>query len=191
MARKSKYLLEYRSCKVSNCSNRIFNGGYVCATHRYRMKVHGCYDLPSHNGPPSILNVEIPPDWAAGRCKIHGYLREDQMYYSSMAKGKYKTKGCRRCTLDRNIKNNYGLKGGIDEYERMAAEQDHKCAICKQENLSVTNDRTQIRKLAIDHCHKTGKFRGIICVHCNNGLGYFRDNVDFLKSAIDYLNERK
>ncbi len=40
----------------------------------------------------------------------------------------------------------------------------------------------------IDHDHKTGKFRGVICTQCNKGLGFFRDNIDFLQKAIIYLN---
>lgn len=190
MQRKLKKLKNYRQCHVSNCKNEVHTGGYVCPTHRWRMKTHRSYDLPSYTGEPSTLNVEKPPEWSAGKCKIHGYLRENQMYRSHKNDGKYKTKGCRRCVLDRNIKKNRGLSGGIDEYEKIALEQNSKCAICKQENTSVTNDRTQKRKLAVDHCHKTGKFRGIICVHCNSGLGYFRDNPEYLQSAIEYLKER-
>lgn len=187
MTRISKILKEYRECRVTNCSNRIWNGGNACTTHRYRFKKYGSYDLPNYVGEPNKLIIEIVPDWAAGKCKKHGFLRENQMYRSHTNEGKYKTKGCRRCVLDRNIKKNYGLIGGIDEYEKLAIAQKGRCKICNIKNLSVTNDRTERRKLAIDHCHKTGKFRGIICAHCNSGLGYFKDSIENLKSAIAYL----
>lgn len=187
----NKYLKEYRECKVNTCSNRVFNGGHMCSTHRYRFQVHGSYDLPGHIGEPSILEVEVAPDWAFGKCQKHGYLREDEMYKSQSKNGDYKTKGCRRCVLDRNIKKHYGLKGGLDEYEKLAAAQDNKCEICKEEKISVSPDRKTKRQLSIDHCHDSGKFRGILCKHCNSGLGYFKDSIETLEAAIAYLKKHQ
>lgn len=51
------------------------------------------------------------------------------------------------------------------------------CPICKVDS-----------KLVIDHDHKTGAIRGMICRKCNLGLGYFKDSPDALKRAADYLN---
>ncbi len=42
-------------------------------------------------------------------------------------------------------------------------------------------------RIMFDHCHKTGKFRGWICLHCNNTLGFARDNVEVLEKLIKYL----
>lgn len=56
--------------------------------------------------------------------------------------------------------------------------QNFKCAICK----TLVNYRSQI-----DHCHKTGKVRGVLCPLCNRMLGMARDNVDVLATAIGYL----
>ena len=55
--------------------------------------------------------------------------------------------------------------------------QDNKCAICN----------SQFDILAVDHCHTTGNVRGLLCNNCNNGLGRFKDNKQFLKNAIKYL----
>src|SRR6266702_4674599 len=135
MVRKTSTLKEYRECRVNTCSNRVWTGGNMCTTHRYRFKKYHSYDLPDHIGEPSILVIEIAPDWAAGKCKVHGYLRDDQMYRSHMAQGKYKTKGCRRCVLNRNIKKCYGFTGGIDEYESLAKNQNNRCKICNEEHI--------------------------------------------------------
>lgn len=43
------------------------------------------------------------------------------------------------------------------------------------------------KSLSIDHNHQTGKVRGLLCHHCNVGLGHFKDNIELLNSALDYL----
>lgn len=187
----NKYLKEYRKCKVNTCSNRVFNGGVMCSTHRYRFKTHGTYDLPGHIGEPSILEVEERPDWAYGKCQNCGWLREEQMYKSLTCNGKYKTKGCRKCAIDRNIKRNYKMKGGIEEYNKLREAQDNKCAICNQENTMTRNGSEEFRQLSIDHCHASGKFRGLLCGHCNSGLGYFKDSIEILEAAIKYLKKHR
>jgi hypothetical protein len=55
------------------------------------------------------------------------------------------------------------------------------CAICKVELTS--------NKVHIDHCHSTGKVRGLLCELCNKGLGQFKDNITNLENAINYLKE--
>ena len=74
-----------------------------------------------------------------------------------------------------------------DLYGILANEQNHKCAIC---NKSPVYGRHKYpRKLAIDHNHKTGKIRGLLCRYCNLALGGFKDNIKLLKKAIEYLEE--
>lgn len=55
----------------------------------------------------------------------------------------------------------------------------NKCGICNKEIIRGN----------IDHCHISGKLRGILCKKCNLGLGLFFDNKEFLQKAIDYLNK--
>ena len=78
-------------------------------------------------------------------------------------------------------KNKYGLKK--EEYEEMFDTQNNSCAICK-------NVFTEINKGFVDHDHKTGKVRGILCTTCNSGLGFFKDDISLLESAIKYLSEK-
>ena len=55
------------------------------------------------------------------------------------------------------------------------------CQICKQKDPR--------RSLAIDHCHDSGKVRGMLCDNCNKALGCFKDSIDNLKNAIEYLKK--
>jgi hypothetical protein len=73
---------------------------------------------------------------------------------------------------------------GIDNarYDAMLAEQNGGCAICGSEKSSARGER-----LAVDHCHKTGAVRGLLCSNCNQGLGKFKDNAAQLRKAVAYL----
>jgi hypothetical protein len=44
---------------------------------------------------------------------------------------------------------------------------------------------------AVDHCHVTGKIRGILCYNCNMGLGYFKEDIEIMKLALEYLIQHK
>jgi hypothetical protein len=82
-------------------------------------------------------------------------------------------------------KNGY-IKVNKKKYKKMHDEQNGKCAICFLPETSKSNNE-KIKNLAIDHCHKTGVIRGLLCQKCNIGLGAFLDNPDLLKKAIIYL----
>lgn len=70
----------------------------------------------------------------------------------------------------------------IEQYFDMLGAQGGKCKICRRGN---TGTKAQWH---IDHCHSTGKVRGLLCHHCNAGLGHVQDNVDVLKAMISYLS---
>lgn len=83
----------------------------------------------------------------------------------------------------RDLIRDYGLT--LPEYNDMIEIQESKCLICG------THLKDLLRGLCVDHCHTTGKVRGLLCHNCNSGLGLFKDNIEFLKSAILYLQEVK
>jgi Recombination endonuclease VII len=72
------------------------------------------------------------------------------------------------------VKKQYGLHE--HDYLRLMLEVNGFCMICKTK-----------KDLVIDHCHRANMVRGLICQQCNSGLGYFKDNIQFLLSAIQYL----
>lgn len=69
-----------------------------------------------------------------------------------------------------------------DAYDRMLEDQGGGCAIC---GTTDTGRRTGV--FAIDHDHRTGRVRGLLCSSCNNGLGRFGDDPDRLERAAQYL----
>ncbi len=69
----------------------------------------------------------------------------------------------------------------------MIDSQDNLCAICNKPETQVRQGL--VIKLAVDHCHKTGIVRGLLCTKCNKGLGMFLDNSDNLIKASEYLNQ--
>ena len=77
----------------------------------------------------------------------------------------------------------YKYKLSESDLNNMYVEQNWNCKICNIQYKDVLQRKT----LYIDHCHKTGKVRGLLCVKCNNLLGIWDDNIDILKSAIKYL----
>jgi len=71
----------------------------------------------------------------------------------------------------------------LEQIDEILVSQDHKCGLCGRSLKEM--------KRAVDHDHKTGKVRGILCNRCNLGLAMFLDNADLLKVAINYLTETK
>ena len=75
----------------------------------------------------------------------------------------------------------YGMPYG--EYERMLATQNGRCAICA---TTVPGGKGQFH---VDHCHIEKSVRGLLCHHCNLGIGNFKHDVTILLNAISYLTE--
>lgn len=84
-------------------------------------------------------------------------------------------------SLGYRLKNKYGLS--VNEYKRTLILQDNQCAICGKHFTSQNGSL----KVCVDHDHKTGKIRGLLCGNCNVGLGMLGDSVTILNNAIKYL----
>ena len=100
-------------------------------------------------------------------------------------------KPCHNLTSRENRRINHGNRGyhlkrryGItqEDFDRLVAGQEGKCAICQ-------TLPSGIKPWHVDHNHATGKIRGVLCHHCNTGLGNLKDNVAVLKRAIAYLEK--
>lgn len=84
---------------------------------------------------------------------------------------------------EQQLKQYYGID--LAKYDEMLSAQRGCCAICSrhQSEFNVA--------LAVDHCHETGAVRGLLCGSCNRMIGYTKDKVAVLDSAIQYLGESK
>lgn len=79
------------------------------------------------------------------------------------------------------FKKKFGIT--LEDYNVMLDKQDYKCAICREKKVY-----SRRKYLSVDHCHKTGRVRGLLCDACNLGLGKFNDNPDLLVRAVTYLS---
>ena len=73
----------------------------------------------------------------------------------------------------------------LEEYNTMLEEQDYKCAICGKEKSENG------KSFAVDHNHKTGETRGLLCNNCNVGIGFFKDSAEITAKATAYLINNK
>jgi len=100
--------------------------------------------------------------------------RESKKYYENNPLAK----------KEQDMKRTYGIT--LDDYDRMLKSQNNRCAICN----GTETGRIASKYLAIDHCHTTGKVRGLLCFTCNTAIGHMKDDVELLEKAIAYLGEK-
>lgn len=120
--------------------------------------------------------------------------------------GYFKDKACKQCLIpfkpsapselycsdyckgigvqDAYLLRNYGIT--LADYQRMLLEQKDSCKICGSDGFVMNTTRHKV-KLVVDHCHATGRVRGLLCHNCNRALGLLKDNEESLLNAIAYL----
>ena len=79
---------------------------------------------------------------------------------------------------NRRLISRYGID--LMQYENMLTNQQNRCKICERNT-----------KLFVDHCHKTGKVRGLLCSKCNQGIGLFNEDLEIINKEINYIQETK
>lgn len=72
-----------------------------------------------------------------------------------------------------------------DEYNNLREGQNYKCFIC---GIHENDNISRWGVLCLDHCHRTGRIRKLLCATCNKGLGCFKDSHSLLIKAANYLN---
>lgn len=90
---------------------------------------------------------------------------------------------CKRLKRKSDLKKQYGLT--IEDIKIMLKNQNYKCAICGREIFLHGSSKELTAH--VDHDHKTGKVRGLLCNACNTGIGLLKDSPLFLANALKYL----
>lgn len=124
--------------------------------------------------------IEVRSDsLTSGKTQSCGCLQKDLLSARRTKHGYTEEDGFKNYRKDYYLKKKYGIS--LEQYDAMMEGQNYQCAICGDELEDYSY------KTHLDHCHETGRIRGILCRGCNTGIGMLRDNVDILKSAIKYL----
>lgn len=87
---------------------------------------------------------------------------------------------------DMDLRKHFGIT--LEQYRQMSNAQSHKCAICDNYETAVDTKGAE-RFMAVDHCHKTGKIRALLCSACNKALGGFKDSPGLLRKAAEYIEK--
>ncbi len=191
-------------CSVDGCRRFVAANG-LCDTHYRRVRRYGSTELPMR---PTVC---VAPDCenavvSDGLCDLHyrrkrrgapetRYCEQCGDLIPDIAHGRrrYCSKLCRDRALsivqrenhrDVWLRRQYGISE--DEYKALLRKQHGKCAICGSKDPRGRAGSTYFQ---VDHDHKTGAVRALLCAPCNSGLGSLGDSIKNLEKAIAYLRK--
>lgn len=105
------------------------------------------------------------------------------------------TSNCKECqqAFARENQTRYRLKKAFNlteaEYDFLLEKQNGVCAICKDIEKVIDGQSKQLKPLSVDHCHDTGKIRGLLCTKCNLGIGHFNNEPYLMRYAALYCEQ--
>jgi len=105
----------------------------------------------------------------------HNYRDKNRERFREVSRRKY-------------LKHRYSITPEI--YEKILEDQGGCCAICKIDSNKSAYGKHVSPRFSVDHCHKTGNVRGLLCNSCNRGLGLLGDDPEVLEQAVLYLRKK-
>jgi hypothetical protein len=112
------------------------------------------------------------------KCEVCEDFKPEEDFLA-MHQGKFRV--CKECKTHINRLTRYHV--APDDYQALLNKQENRCGICESELEQEKNNTV------IDHCHTSGRVRGILCRECNTGLGRFMDDENLLLKAMGYLKK--
>jgi hypothetical protein len=161
-----------RSCSFAGCDRRA-SCKTLCPSH-YAQQRRGQALAPIAYRAPTTDRDEQDRK----RCSTCGTWQETGEFNTRTRTPDGLAGSCRRCVRRRLVAKRYGVT--LEDYERLESDQGEACAICGGCNDSG-------RSLGVDHCHTTGRVRGLLCSNCNMAVGLFKEDPVRLRAAILYL----
>ncbi|MFD6926534.1 endonuclease VII domain-containing protein [Streptomyces sp. NPDC059944] len=178
-------------CRGPLCKrNARYNSGYCLRHHQQKRDTGEVWVIGTRRGRLAQRAVCITAECestriaAHGRCYLHLEDRTpDTCWLPWCSTPPSEATGlCEAHRVRHNrLVHEYGI--GWPERMRLAQEQDGQCAICGAPDVVEDGEPA----LHVDHCHETGRVRGLLCGACNRGLGLMRDDPRLLANAITYL----
>lgn len=129
-------------------------------------------------GSAPMWHCRLDPDY---KKKSKAYYEANKERAIARARERYWSDPESKAVRDRMVR--YGLS---EEEVRAMMEVEH-CQICER---ALNNGKGNEGRV-FDHCHDSGKVRGVLCNQCNRGLGFFRDSENLLSKAQNYLTEQR
>ena len=86
-----------------------------------------------------------------------------------------------------DLMKHYGIT--LQQYNDRLKNQNYVCAICKKPETVLNARSSRVKNLAVDHCHATGKIRGLLCTNCNRALGNLKDSFESANNLVAYLKD--
>lgn len=192
-------------CTVSGCGQAHKAAGF-CASHyqRHKRGVSPHVELRRRDRNPPERCIDpgcTEPVKAKGLCQMH-YARLLKHGFTRFRDRKKPAKpctypGCQNHLYANGLCNQHYLRKRVgaqkygmtlEEIIAMQERQGSVCAICKGVPDSKNAASGKVTDFSIDHCHKTGKVRGLLCNRCNRAIGMFADDPSLIRAAAAYLD---
>lgn len=159
---KTRVMDKPDECVEEGCSDPVKAKG-LCKTHYQRLLRHGFTRRTERKKPPRECAVETCGNHVYSKDLCHAHYVKQRKWQS------------------------YGVDA--QRYQDMLREQGGVCAICKRPERAPDKASGKTKDLAIDHDHKTGAVRALLCSSCNRALGLFNDDRATLDAARAYLDK--
>ena len=172
--------IENLVCSIKECKNKYHSKGF-CNRHYTKYCISKSFESPDRPIYNAYKNeLLLSGNYICSNCKVVKIT--DNFYIDIKNKWGF-SEWCRSCSglasKNSGFKKNFGIT--LKEYNVLLEQQKFLCAICKEKDLKI--------RLAVDHDHKTGKIRGLLCSRCNLTLGKVKESIVILNKMIVYIKQ--